>query len=81
MLGIPKNMREDDDVVDIYATPLDQTIDRIGMGYYQWSLLGLCGFGTISLCNVESNTRCLLFSRMADRQRTSIPPTRWIAFP
>ncbi|KAF9481138.1 MFS general substrate transporter [Pholiota conissans] len=26
-------------------TPLDKTIDRIGMGSYQWTLLGLCGFG------------------------------------
>ncbi|OBZ68970.1 putative MFS-type transporter PB1E7.08c [Grifola frondosa] len=26
-------------------TPLDKTIDRIGMGSYQWILLSLCGFG------------------------------------
>ncbi|KAF8547038.1 MFS general substrate transporter [Imleria badia] len=26
-------------------TPLDKTIDRIGMGSYQWALLSLCGFG------------------------------------
>ncbi|KAJ8593082.1 MFS general substrate transporter [Rhizopogon salebrosus TDB-379] len=26
-------------------TPLDKTIDRIGMGAYQWTLLSLCGFG------------------------------------
>ncbi|KAH8981894.1 MFS general substrate transporter [Lactarius akahatsu] len=26
-------------------TPLDKTIDRIGMGTYQWTLLSLCGFG------------------------------------
>ncbi|KAI0290320.1 major facilitator superfamily domain-containing protein [Multifurca ochricompacta] len=26
-------------------TPLDRTIDRIGMGTYQWTLLSLCGFG------------------------------------
>ncbi|KAF8125767.1 MFS general substrate transporter [Boletus edulis] len=26
-------------------TPLDKTIDRIGMGSYQWRLLSLCGFG------------------------------------
>ncbi|KAF8625910.1 hypothetical protein AX17_006636 [Amanita inopinata Kibby_2008] len=26
-------------------TPLDRTIDRIGMGSYQWTLLSLCGFG------------------------------------
>jgi hypothetical protein len=24
---------------------LDKTIDRIGMGSYQWTLLSLCGFG------------------------------------
>jgi len=26
-------------------TPLDRTIDQIGMGTYQWALLFLCGFG------------------------------------
>ncbi|KAH7885489.1 major facilitator superfamily domain-containing protein [Phlebopus sp. FC_14] len=26
-------------------TALDKTIDRIGMGSYQWTLLSLCGFG------------------------------------
>jgi len=26
-------------------TPLDKTIDQIGMGTYQWALLCLCGFG------------------------------------
>jgi len=26
-------------------TPLDKTIDRIGMGTYQWTLLSSCGFG------------------------------------
>lgn len=28
---------------------LDRTIDRIGMGSYQWTLVSLCGFGTLSL--------------------------------
>ena len=27
------------------AFQLDRTIDRIGMGSYQWTLLSLCGFG------------------------------------
>ncbi|KAH7101221.1 MFS general substrate transporter [Auriculariales sp. MPI-PUGE-AT-0066] len=27
------------------STPLDRTIDRIGMGNYQWALLTLCGMG------------------------------------
>ncbi|KAG1732313.1 MFS general substrate transporter [Suillus lakei] len=40
----------DDVEVDLDAeydkrTPLDKTIDRIGMGSYQWTLLSLCGFG------------------------------------
>lgn len=40
----------DDVEVDLGAeydkrTPLDKTIDRIGMGSYQWTLLSLCGFG------------------------------------
>ncbi|THH07777.1 hypothetical protein EW145_g3153 [Phellinidium pouzarii] len=29
-------------------TPLDRTIDRIGMGSYQWTLLALCGFGWLA---------------------------------
>ncbi|KAH9959805.1 major facilitator superfamily domain-containing protein [Russula dissimulans] len=28
-----------------FRTPLDRTIDQIGMGNYQWALLFLCGFG------------------------------------
>ncbi|KAK0203016.1 MFS general substrate transporter [Desarmillaria ectypa] len=35
----------DDDELDDGRTPLDRTIDRIGMGSYQWTLLSLCGFG------------------------------------
>jgi hypothetical protein len=31
-------------------TQLDKTIDRIGMGSYQWTLLCLCGFG--AYCSV-----------------------------
>ncbi|KIO05306.1 hypothetical protein M404DRAFT_999910 [Pisolithus tinctorius Marx 270] len=30
-------------------TRLDKTIDRIGMGSYQWTLLSLCGFGECRL--------------------------------
>ncbi|EKM51853.1 uncharacterized protein PHACADRAFT_165177 [Phanerochaete carnosa HHB-10118-sp] len=29
-------------------TPLDRTIDKIGMGSYQWILLSLCGFGWLA---------------------------------
>ncbi|KAI0269991.1 major facilitator superfamily domain-containing protein [Gloeopeniophorella convolvens] len=42
---------DDDDFDDLEGnefdsrTPLDKTIDRIGMGTYQWTLLSLCGFG------------------------------------
>ncbi|KAJ7490461.1 MFS general substrate transporter [Mycena latifolia] len=34
-----------DDADDDPRTQLDKTIDRIGMGSYQWTLLCLCGFG------------------------------------
>ncbi|KAF7364811.1 MFS general substrate transporter [Mycena venus] len=34
-----------DDVDEDPRTQLDKTIDRIGMGSYQWTLLCLCGFG------------------------------------
>ncbi|KAG9128485.1 hypothetical protein FRC07_009709 [Ceratobasidium sp. 392] len=30
---------------DDMRSALDRTIDKIGMGPYQWALLGLCGFG------------------------------------
>ncbi|CCO28811.1 putative MFS-type transporter PB1E7,08c [Rhizoctonia solani AG-1 IB] len=33
------------DGIDDMRSPLDRTIDKIGMGPYQWALLGLCGFG------------------------------------
>ncbi|KXN80839.1 hypothetical protein AN958_07202 [Leucoagaricus sp. SymC.cos] len=36
---------DDDGGMDDSRTPLDKTIDRIGMGSYQWALLSLCGFG------------------------------------
>ncbi|TFK33035.1 MFS general substrate transporter [Crucibulum laeve] len=35
----------DEDDPEDERTPLDRTIDRIGMGSYQWTLLSLCGFG------------------------------------
>ncbi|KAI5118798.1 hypothetical protein M0805_005140 [Coniferiporia weirii] len=38
------NERQDSDG----RTPLDRTIDRIGMGSYQWTLLALCGFGWLA---------------------------------
>ncbi|KAI0789718.1 major facilitator superfamily domain-containing protein [Abortiporus biennis] len=34
--------------IDDGRTPLDRTIDRIGMGSYQWTLLSLCGFGWLA---------------------------------
>ncbi|CAE6455173.1 unnamed protein product [Rhizoctonia solani] len=33
------------DGIDDMRSPLDRTIDKIGMGPYQWALLALCGFG------------------------------------
>ncbi|KAF8073974.1 MFS general substrate transporter [Lyophyllum atratum] len=39
-----QNLIVGEDVCD-GRTPLDKTIDRIGMGSYQWTLLSLCGFG------------------------------------
>ncbi|KAL1729666.1 major facilitator superfamily domain-containing protein [Schizophyllum commune] len=34
--------------LDDGRTALDRTIDRIGMGSYQWTLLSLCGFGWLA---------------------------------
>jgi len=39
-----ESLMGDDEEID-GRTPLDKTIDRIGMGSYQWTLLSLCGFG------------------------------------
>ncbi|KAF8610322.1 MFS general substrate transporter [Ceratobasidium sp. AG-I] len=36
---------EEDGGDDDMRSALDRTIDKIGMGPYQWALLGLCGFG------------------------------------
>ncbi|KAI0637103.1 MFS general substrate transporter [Trametes polyzona] len=55
-ISVPDSYDEDGDDADVEAgfdapdeddgrTPLDRTIDRIGMGSYQWTLLCLCGFG------------------------------------
>ncbi|KAF8322590.1 MFS general substrate transporter [Clavulina sp. PMI_390] len=41
-------MDGDDEPTGDVMTPLDATLDRIGMGYYQWSLLALCGFGWLA---------------------------------
>lgn len=46
---VKTTMSEEGDVTDDTLTPLDVTLDKIGMGYYQWSLLGLCGFGRLIL--------------------------------
>ncbi|XP_006462877.1 hypothetical protein AGABI2DRAFT_207539 [Agaricus bisporus var. bisporus H97] len=40
-----RSLVDSDDGLDDERTPLDKTIDRIGMGTYQWALLSLCGFG------------------------------------
>ncbi|KAG6919261.1 hypothetical protein DXG01_008057 [Tephrocybe rancida] len=39
---------DDDSDLGDERTPLDKTIDRIGMGSYQWTLLSLCGFGWLA---------------------------------
>ncbi|OSC97208.1 MFS general substrate transporter [Trametes coccinea BRFM310] len=56
-ISVPESYEGDVEDVDIESlgydaqddldgrTPLDRTIDRIGMGSYQWTLLCLCGFG------------------------------------
>ncbi|KAJ3572767.1 hypothetical protein NP233_g2872 [Leucocoprinus birnbaumii] len=43
LIGSDAEAGDDDD--GDRRTPLDKTIDRIGMGSYQWALLSLCGFG------------------------------------
>jgi hypothetical protein len=44
-----------DNVEDDPRTQLDRTIDRIGMGSYQWTLLCLCGFGMYFLALKRTN--------------------------
>lgn len=46
-MGTPEVAEEDGDDEDNLddRSALDKTIDKIGMGWYQWSLLALCGFG------------------------------------
>ncbi|KAL0961499.1 hypothetical protein HGRIS_006441 [Hohenbuehelia grisea] len=39
---------DEEQQMDDGRTRLDKTIDRIGMGSYQWTLLSLCGFGWLA---------------------------------
>jgi hypothetical protein len=39
------SMSDESEASNDTMTPLDLILEKIGMGYYQWSLLGLCGFG------------------------------------
>lgn len=65
----------DDVEVDLDAeydtrTPLDKTIDRIGMGSYQWTLLSLCGFGWMA-DNMWIQTIAIILPRV--QQHFSVP--------
>lgn len=51
-------------------TPLDKTIDRIGMGSYQWTLLSLCGFGWMA-DNMWIQTVAIILPRV--QQHFSVP--------
>ncbi|KAF9643245.1 MFS general substrate transporter [Thelephora ganbajun] len=54
-------------------TPLDRTIDRIGMGTYQWTLLSLCGFGWMA-DNMWIQAVAIILPRVQDQY--SIPDSR-----
>ncbi|PVG04166.1 hypothetical protein CPB86DRAFT_721794 [Serendipita vermifera] len=54
MTPLPRDAEDDNqneipisEISEIFGagTPLDRTIDRIGMGGYQYTLLALCGLG------------------------------------
>ncbi|TDL17241.1 MFS general substrate transporter [Rickenella mellea] len=51
-------------------TPLDRTIDRIGMGSYQWTLLALCGFGWMA-DNMWIQTIAIILPRV--QQHYAVP--------
>ncbi|CAA7262874.1 unnamed protein product [Cyclocybe aegerita] len=51
-------------------TPLDKTIDRIGMGSYQWTLLSLCGCGWMA-DNMWLQAVALILPRI--QQHYSVP--------
>ncbi|KIN93639.1 hypothetical protein M404DRAFT_170644 [Pisolithus tinctorius Marx 270] len=51
-------------------TRLDKTIDRIGMGDYQWTLLSLCGFGWLA-DNMWIQATAIILPRV--QQHYSVP--------
>lgn len=51
-------------------TRLDKTIDRIGMGSYQWTLLSLCGFGWLA-DNMWIQATAIILPRV--QQHYSVP--------
>lgn len=56
------------ELVLISQTQLDRTIDRIGMGSYQWTLLSLCGFGEYTKFMTSSTAFLTSFCRVDGRQ-------------
>ncbi|KAJ6460397.1 MFS general substrate transporter [Mycena vitilis] len=59
-----------DDVEQDPRTQLDKTIDRIGMGSYQWTLLCLCGFGWMA-DNMWLQAAAIILPRV--QQHYSVP--------
>ncbi|KAJ7671688.1 major facilitator superfamily domain-containing protein [Mycena polygramma] len=59
-----------DDVEEDPRTQLDKTIDRIGMGSYQWTLLCLCGFGWMA-DNMWLQAAAIILPRV--QQHYSVP--------
>ncbi|KDQ20952.1 hypothetical protein BOTBODRAFT_62009 [Botryobasidium botryosum FD-172 SS1] len=59
-------------------TPLDRTIDRIGMGYYQWSLLALCGFGWMA-DNMWLQAIAIVLPRVQDQYHVSDQRIGWLS--
>lgn len=62
-----------DELEDDPRTQLDKTIDRIGMGSYQWTLLCLCGFGAQFSGSMHTTTLTVILNTgwMADNVSVS----------
>ncbi|KAG0140322.1 hypothetical protein CROQUDRAFT_53447 [Cronartium quercuum f. sp. fusiforme G11] len=60
--------------IDQKMSPLDHTLERVGMGTYQWKLLVLCGFGWMS-DNMWLQSVAVILPRVQIHFRVS---DRWI---
>ncbi|KAG8942014.1 hypothetical protein FRC03_003731 [Tulasnella sp. 419] len=66
------------DVDDENVSNLEKTINKIGMGPYQWSLLSLCGFGWMA-DNMWLQAVAIILPRVQDHYSVSDQSVGWLS--